>query len=74
MSNLEFIHLTTVGLPEDNDSFVIAFSMLPGFTSFDNLQSKLLFYKQCLSCKKDCNISIHQAFATTTDVQGQGGA
>ena len=44
VSNLKLIQLTTASLPEDYDSFVTIFSMLPGLTTFDELRSKLLFY------------------------------
>jgi len=66
VSNLELIQLTTAGLPEDYDSFVTTFSMLPGLTTFDELHSKLLFYEQRLHYKKDCNSAIHQAVVATT--------
>jgi len=44
ISDLELIRLTTAGLPEDYDSFVTTFSMLPGSTTFDDLCFMLLFY------------------------------
>ena len=66
VSDLELIQLTTAGLPNDYDSFVMTFSMLPGATSFDDLLSKLLFYEQCLNFKKYRPSSVHQLFVTTT--------
>jgi len=63
---LKLIQLTTTGLAKGYDSFVTTFSMLPGATSFDDLHSKLLFYEQCLSLKKDRPTYVHQAFVATT--------
>jgi len=45
ISDLELIQLTIASLPEDYDSFVITFPLLPRATSFDDLHSKLLFYE-----------------------------
>lgn len=67
--------MSTIGLPKDYDSFVTTFSILPGSTSFDDLQSKLLFYEQHINYKKCHNLVVHQAFVSTTgDAQGHGGA
>ena len=75
ITDLELIQLTTAYFPEDYDSFVTTFFMLPGSTTFDDLRSKLLFYEQHLNYKKDRNLAIHQAFvATTGETQVQGGA
>ena len=67
ISDLELILFSTGGLFDDYDSFITTFPMLSGSILFDDLRPKLLFYKQCLICKKDCSQSIHQAFVTTID-------
>jgi len=70
--DLELIQLRTASLYEDYDSFITTFSMLSESTSFDDLHSKLLFYEQDLNCRKDHNLSVHQAFVVTfVDVHSQ---
>ena len=66
ISDLELIQLTIASLPDDYDSFVTAFSMLPISASFDDLRSKLLFFEKCLKYKMDRSPFTHQAFVATT--------
>ena len=65
VSNLELIQFTTFGMPPDYHTFVITYSMLPGSYTFDDLQSKLIFYEQHLKFQQNCDVPVHQALVST---------
>lgn len=62
----DLVHYTISGLPSSYESFVTTVTYMPDLITFDDLRSKLIFYKHrvCNQQERDNLVPTYQAFAT----------
>lgn len=65
-ADADLVHYTMSGLPPSYESFVMTITYMLGIVTFDDLQSKLIFYEYRVFQQqaRDNQEAMHQAYST----------